>query len=340
MNPTSSIESRIAALISAYADRAPTDVDPLAMTRLAAASAHRWAWTLPRATHRRLAWVLLAVALLVSMVAGALIAGGPRERDPEDILVQRGFIEPFIGLPPEGAPPSAPETGALVFTFSGRVAAIGHDAHLMWLYADGRLIWKRNLDNTTDQGRLAFGASEPTKAVIEQRLTPDGVELLRTAVTAGGRAGVTGGPGLCCWGALLYHDGVQLVRRSWSDPTLPGRLATPGSWLPPSAWADQRIGGYVPRQYAVCADPPNGLARVPATVRDLILANAHAPARSAGTGSDCHLVPTAIAHEIAATLEASGIRLDEVSSGVVSFDRRVFVYPVTPDGEPICVSCG
>jgi hypothetical protein len=145
-----------------------------------------------------------------------------------------------------------------------------------------------------------------------------------------------------CWAGLLFHDGPQLVELTWSDPLLPGRLANPASWLPPSAWADQRIGGYVPRQYAVCVDPPNALARVPDTARDLILANTTNPGeiRNWGPDSECYLVPTEAARQIAATLEAAGIHLDEASSGLASFGRRIFVFPVTPDGEPICVTCG
>jgi hypothetical protein len=223
----------------------------------------------------------------------------------------------------------------------------------MRLYADGRLIWKRNLDSTTDEGRLAFGAIQPTTAVIEQRLTPEGVELLRAAVIAGGASGTPlpgegrtvgrgGGPGLCCWGGLQLHDGKQLVDMTWSDPLLPGRLANPASWLPLSAWADQRISGYVPRQYAVCVDVPNGLAGVPRTARDLILAHATDPGGiwNWEPDSECYLLPTNAAREIALALDETGIHLDEVSSGLASFTRRFFVFPVTPDGEPMCVTCG
>ena len=43
----------------------------------------------------------------------------------------------FVGLPPEGAAPSTPERGELVLEFHG-----GTPSTDMWLYADGRLIWR------------------------------------------------------------------------------------------------------------------------------------------------------------------------------------------------------
>jgi hypothetical protein len=339
VNPISKNESRIAALISAYADHAPIDVEPVAMTRLAAASSRRRWWLAGSGpTYRGLALVLLIGVLLISMVAGALIAGAePFRRDPEKILTERGFVEPYVGLPPEGAQPSTPETGDVIFSFTGRVRSIGLDAHWMQLYADGRLIWHRNLDGITDEGRLAFGASELTTAVIEQRLTPEGVQLLRTAVIAGGLdRGLGVGPGLCCWGGLLFRDGQHLVQMTWSDPLLPGLLANPASWLPPTAWADQRVGGYVPRQYAICGAVPDALARLPGTARDLILASATGRILQV-EGAECHLVPTGAAREIAAALEAAGIHLKAADSGLDSVDGVPFIWiaPIGPDGEPL-----
>jgi hypothetical protein len=262
MNERNALERRVAALIGAYADRAPIDVDPMAMTRQAAAASRRPASVrfgfMPAG--RGLAFTLVILALLGAVVAGALIAGAQLvRRDPVKILTDRAFVEPFIGFPPEGVAPSTPETGQLVLSFNGRVHSIGLDFHRVWLFADGRLIWKRNLEGT---GSRAFGASDPTTAVIEQRLTPEGVELMRSRVMAAGLHDIEPADAItdrttwhlpgALWGGLVVHDGERLVDASWSDGELPELLADPASWIPASAWVDRRVGAYIPFRYAVC----------------------------------------------------------------------------------------
>jgi hypothetical protein len=303
-----SFEQRVAAAIEVYADQAPIDVDALTMARLAVARSRRigpvWFGSVPGG--RGLIVLGAVMALLVTMLAGAFVAGSYLREDGLDRFpAERTFVEPFIGLPPVGASPSLPETGELVREMVHRVPSFGYDLHAMWLYADGRLIWKRNLDALNGEGRRAFGGTEPTNAVIEQRLTAQGVELLR------------------------------------SERSL-DRLANPASWLPEGAWSDRRIGAYVPRRYSICLDAPNGLARLPGTVSDIVRATA-TKLRVTGDwspDSDCYGLTTEDARGIATTLEEAGIHLDKHSSGLASSDRRIFVFPVTPDGQPICVTCG
>jgi hypothetical protein len=268
--------------------------------------------------------------------------------DPDDILTQREIVAPFIGLPPEGAAPSMPDTGELVFFFYAEaLGSAGRDTDglSMWLYEDGRLIWQRQPVGTPDdQTELAFGTTEPTTAVIEQRLTPGGVELLRSEVIAVGQVLEEHQIGGVNFRILRYPDAGQLVELIWSDGWLPERLASPASWLPPSAWADQRIGGYVPRLYAACGYPR--LARLPSHARDLILAHATNPdGVVSGLDLSCYLVPTEIAREFAATLEVAGIHLEEYSSSLRSVLSSpndapdIMVIPVSPDEEPMCLQC-
>lgn len=356
MNPTAPNESRIAALISAYADRAPIDVDPVAMTRTAGSASARRGWRLAGRgqADRPLAWALLAVALLITIVAGTLIAGAVwLRRDPEGIVTERVLVEPFLGLPPEGAAPSLPETGELIFNFYAEglgSVGLGTDGLSMWLYEDGRLIWQRDPSgDPDDETRLAFGTTEPTTAIIEQRLTPEGVELLGSAALAVGRAGPRGKRGGVDFRVLWYRDDGQLVKLLWSDGSLPDDLANPASWLPPSAWADQRILAYVPRQYAACVYPAEGLAGLPGHARGLILAHdrAHDPNPDQWGAEDaqpCYVVPTETAREFATTLAMSGIRLEEYSSSLSSVssspdDPIILIIPVSPDEKPMCLQC-
>jgi hypothetical protein len=306
MNDSPLLEARLGGLIGAYADRAPTDVDPMAMTRLAAAGP-RYVGPLRLGfvpSVPGFGYVIIAVALSIALVGGALVVGGyPFEREPEDLLRVSEPVEPFIGLPPEGAPPSSPEIGELVLSFYARVSGIGNEVHGMWLYADGRLIWRRNLEGGN---RSAFGDVEPTLAILEQRLTPEGVTLLLSDVarsTAGGTRDRWGTRGVR-WGLLEVREANRMQMITWSDSGLPVRLADPGSWLPVSAWADRRIQGYVPSRHAVCPMSSFVFDRLPAAARDILLAGTTLTYGEPGVR--CHVVETTAARAIAAILDGAG----------------------------------
>jgi hypothetical protein len=98
------------------------------------------------------------------------------------------------GLPPEGVVPSSPEEGTLVAHYAA--IHVGQ----VFVYADGRVIWLPD-------------AGGP---ILEQRLTPEGLELVRTK-------------------DLSARD--VIIR-----PHQP----------PASAWADPEPRAYVPSRYAVC----------------------------------------------------------------------------------------
>jgi hypothetical protein len=234
MTNPSPLETQVAALISAFADRAPVDIDPVAMAHLAAAGPHGRATVLPGfgVAGLRAGFALVVLAMLVAIVGAVIMAGGrPQFPDNEVDLAERELVEPFLGLPPEGATPSSPDTGQLVVSFGGRVSSLGGDFFRMWLFADGRLIWKSNLEGSGRRNE-AFGSSEPTTAVIEQILTPVGVELLRSEVSATAR--ILGParvgedliewrrPGVI-WGGMAIGAGDQILAATWDDSGLPGR---------------------------------------------------------------------------------------------------------------------
>jgi hypothetical protein len=360
MNSTMPLEDRVRVLIEAYAERAPTDVDPMAVTRLAAAGRRERAAVLPRfgPTGLRLGFALLVVVLLVMIVGTVFIAGGmPHLRDREGDPIERGFVEPFLGLPAAGAMPSTPETGELVFSFDGRVDNLGGDFYRMWVYADGRLIWKSNLEGS-GRANPAFGASGPTTAVIEQRLTPLGVELLRSEVMSTARilspARVGEDltewrrPGVI-WGGMAIGAGDQILAATWSDPRLPGRLADPGSWLPASAWADQRIGGFVPARYAVCSwqldgHPPVAQSQLEEALgmrtKDELLSRS--TPRADPSRPECSLeVATEDARAIVEAVDAAGLRPDRGTPLRYSFPMGgvLELLPILPNGDTVC-NCG
>jgi hypothetical protein len=94
-------------------------------------------------------------------------------------------LEPAVpppGIPPHGATPSLPETAKLTLSVD-----LGSDAPTrtrealthMYVYADGRLIWSRG-------AALPGNTNGYSTGLVEQRLTPEGVELMRSEVVSSG----------------------------------------------------------------------------------------------------------------------------------------------------------
>ena len=249
-------------------------------------------WPLPR---RGL--LALAVAALIVVVGTASAIGGVRA-----FFLDKGFI----GLPPQGATPSTPESELEIFYWGHGDPGDkpGDGPRIMaWVYADGRLI---SLRHGSD---LPESANPLSTGFLEQRLTPEGVELLRSEVASTGlfdhdRVLVTNGAAESPRfvdvrnGDRLVHVGAVAECANPDAPCLlpiPGatnatpeqanalyrlnaRLSDPASWLPESAWADRDIRAYVSSKYAVCYGgwPPDQqversrvLALLPAAARDL-----------------------------------------------------------------------
>jgi len=255
-----------------------------------------------RTLGRRRVFALVAAALVAVIVTATGFSA------VRAFILDRGFI----GVPPEGATPSSPEKGELVVAWLGRSATLpeqvvvgfpcgqppcaAHPLVRSWVYTDGRIIWSRV------GGPVPEGANELTSGYLEQRLTPKGVELVRSAVSGlfdrsrallqTAEAPYLGGssPGLVVprdygssWGLVDVPDGDRFVRLAWGeagDPThvetiappeqlsalrrVDALLTDPASVLPPSAWAVRKIRAYVPSHYAVCIDssPPKDASRL------------------------------------------------------------------------------
>lgn len=209
---------------------------------------------------RRRTLVVLAIAVLV-VVVGAASAFGVRA-----LFADKGLI----GLAPDGATPSTPERGELVLDFVFGHSLGDHGRFSVLVYADGRMIWQRVGDySRTDEYRDSTG-------LLERRLTPEGVELVRAEVISTGLVDhdlhLQSGQGLY-FGLIAFRTGDRLVHVTWGDigtpysdvaremPTpqqesalirLDARLEDPASWLPVSAWQDPEIKPYVPSGYSVC----------------------------------------------------------------------------------------
>jgi hypothetical protein len=291
---------------------------------------------------RRLLVVLAAVALVAVATASAL-------------AVRAFFIEKgIVGLPPVGATPSAPKSGVLEMYYS--VNGIETRSR-NWVYADGRLI------------RLG---APPRRGFLEQRLTREGVKLLRSEIlSAGGFGHAQPPPGSTSLNEtfgpadIKVRKGDRLVPLRWASDLkrLEARLTNPGSWLPASAWKQPKVRAYVPSRFEVCAgavlnanDPPHSKpqrmrpARIVALLPEAaqnVLRGRDWNARGAGPG--CFAVTTNEARSLAKALDGAGPATARKGGAInlnYTFDapgpsRQVWISfgPFLPHGELTYSEC-
>jgi hypothetical protein len=187
--------------------------------------------------HRRRLVVLAAVALVAVATASAFAVRA--------FVIDTGIV----GLPPVGATPSTPESGVLEMYYwvhGGRVRDYARTRN--WVYADGRLI-RLGASRVDGRGLRGF---------IEQRLTREGVKLLRSEILSAGGFGHAQPPP----GSTSLHPPLtiqirkrdRLVPLRWASDLerLEARLIDPQLWLPASAWKQRKIRAYVPSRFQVC----------------------------------------------------------------------------------------
>jgi hypothetical protein len=133
----------------------------------------------------------------------------------------------------------------------------------VYVYADGTMIWQKWSHTPTPVG-VPEGANEFTTGFLEQRLTPGGVELLRSRILATGlfehnmqlrsgsplTIGVRRADRVVTVSAAEYptQDFNPDMERALLD--LETALADPATWLPTTAWADREIRVYVASRYS------------------------------------------------------------------------------------------
>ena len=191
-------------------------------------------------------------------------------------------------------------------------------ANQVWVYADGRVI-SSVYDRTL----------EPYSGLVEQHLTPEGVEFLRSNVLSTGlfehdlELASEDNPNCCL--DIRVRDGDRLVsvrlgpRYALSDHQAPiatpeqetalqslfELLTSPTSW-PASVWTDQQIRAYVPTSYSFCsrwAEPTRVLALLPEPAGDLLGAG-YLKADGDGPQPACSRMTTEEARALAGILAA------------------------------------
>jgi len=197
---------------------------------------------------------------------------------------------------------------------------------------------------------------------VEQRLTREGVKLLRSEiVSAGGFGDAKPPPGsdpLFNRAIIEVRKGDELVHLRWASDLerLEARLTDLESWLPASAWKQRKVTAYVPSRFKVCAaiisnnpgahvqdmSPARIVALLPEAAQN-VLRGRDWNAREAGPG--CFAVTTHDARPLANALDDAGpARKGRLSYRFNAPDpsRQVWITfdPYLPHGKTHCLQCG
>jgi hypothetical protein len=232
----------------------------------------------------------------------------------------REYVEPrvgFVGLPPAGARPSTPERAEAVLDIESCTGGSVGD-HQLTVFADGRLVWAQNAD-------LPQGANPLSTGYLEQRLTPEGVELMRSELLASGL--LRPGEQECEAGAYHGHlyDGRERPELTFTSPANEhlARITDPASWLPASAWEDREITAYVPSHYTITlTGAMPATARTPRSHLELLAAQLPAAAAELVRAKDWDYQQAGVfwhdtdlttddARTLAAALDDAGFEQDE-----------------------------
>ena len=319
------------------------------------------------ARRRRAVAAAGALVLMVTLggvaVSRSLLVGdavGPSDQTPTpsttDPTVPAGSRVGFIGLPPLGATPSGTNNAELVLHYFGPDPG-GWAKSNLWVYDDGRVIVEREADRP--EGANAFSTG-----FLEQRLTPEGVETMRSYVLSNGEP-LRNDPPFPMW--LQVRDGDRLIDLDPAVGIDAARLMDPADWLPDSAWQYREPRAYVPSSFAVCYEGPPRMApsrmleALPNPAADLLRARGRTPATtlhmdngSISEGREyCSVVTTEEARTIFGWLVGAGLQQGD-STYVLNYSFEVDATPsqpdppeagikfepVLPDGQWICSACG
>jgi hypothetical protein len=285
---------------------------------------------------RRIALPITVLALLAAACSsgGAVVVSNVRDTAPSAKSSTH-----FAGFPQEGAHPSLPATGTLVLSMD-LPSAVWH------VYADGRMIWQK-WSHAGDPLVIPKGASALDTTFVEQRLTPQGVRLLRSRMLATGLLAhnlTLGRPAFEERGTAAdytvlrgsHEIDVQVLPPSYIEhPTnetpaqartlarLDALIGGPFRWLPASAWADREMRAYVPSHYHIGFDrgAPE-ISKLPSPAGE-VLRQFKPLFRHA-----CQVITTDQARAILEAFSEAGVASNDHASGVAfDFSGLGFSHP-------------
>jgi len=248
-----------------------------------------------RDRNRRIGAGALAVLVTAAVVAALVSANQDQERpagpSPTTSLSPSPGPIAIAGLPAAGAKPTKSTNADLAVVYDGPDGQ-GNEMDLS-VFTDGRMVWQRwspHGDWANPPARpltVPPGATPFETGYVWQRLTPDGVNRMRSAMLA---AGLFDGhrlrtiqdyqvevriQGRLIWGG---HPAGQHATAAQLDAlhALQTQMADPASWLPAADWADEQIHPFVPACYAMNTERGGvDLSKLPADARDELRQHMH-----------------------------------------------------------------
>jgi hypothetical protein len=266
---------------------------------------------------------LVAWALVLALAVAAARSASAR---PDSLPMH------LAGFPPKGVNAFPTTTGRLLI-------GLRPTATTTWnVYSDGRVIWQK----WTSSGVATVvpdGARKLDTGYVHQRLTLQGVQLLRSKLLATGLFEHNLRLAFGRHHAWVYHqvrrgdrlvtvNGVPSPDPSWNqrftDPTpaqtqalasIEKFVAAPARWLPAKAWADHRIRAYVPARYLLAFDRgyPD-LSKLPAPAVKMLVQYKQLKRHA------CQLVTTGQARALVQTFVKAGISPSQNSADTIAFD--------------------
>lgn len=199
-------------------------------------------------------------------------------------------------------PASSSDYGELVASMWEHHDAPGSFADgWLYLYADGRLLWERWTE-AADPLPPELVAEGRVPGWKEERLSPKGVELIRSEIIATGLFDPDRPhpeTDSAIWHYIQVRNGDRLVYFNGEAPELFERLAGLWSWLPADAWEDPEAKPFMPSRYAVCMqgevvgaiDPTDHLQALPGAVREILAATSRLYVSEIGNRDPATMMP-------------------------------------------------
>jgi hypothetical protein len=242
----------------------------------------------------------------------------------------------FAGVPAVGVKASTPTAGSLLV---GVRSWPTHGTDTDWnVYADGRIIWQK-WTPPGDATVVPTGARRLDTGYVQERLTPAGVQLLRSRILATGLfdhnlrlALGKGHPQVSeqvrSGDRMVTLEGVPSPDPSWKEQFTPATpeqtsalagiaalVADPAGLLPASVWANPQIRAFVPSHYLVAFDRgyPD-ISKLPARAGKAL--SHYKPLKQ----HSCQILTTAQARALLQAFAAAGISPADNHAENIGFD--------------------
>jgi hypothetical protein len=195
---------------------------------------------------RHFALVATMLALLTACGSGGAVAVG----NVKDLVAPARSPTHFAGVPQQGTHASTPTTGTLLLSLN--LGNLTSHVYSTWnVYEDGRVIWQK-WSPSGDPIVIPPGARMIDIGYVQQRLTPQGLQLLRARILSSG---------------LFEHNLSLRIAKHHPAIVTRGRVRRGDHMVTFTGWPHRVVSGHEPLTQATPAQE-RGLARIQALLAD------------------------------------------------------------------------